>query len=213
MSAVLVNAIGFTAGTLNIVSTFPQLFRVRRLQSGAGVSLGTWLLLFTGSVIWCAYGIRFDSAPQLVTNSINGILIALLLLSLTRIKQRSLVLMFIYLGGLAAFWGSLMLFMPAWLASGLLIILTASRIPQVLVSWRTLQAGRFSAVSVPTWIVAFSATTLWLIYAIVDSRTTVIVTALISMFCSAMICGLEIVGTKRYQLSIKSSTQSEYLAQ
>ncbi len=92
----VVNAVGTAAGLFSMASFVPQVVKIVREKRAEGVALQTYVLTVTGFVLWIAYGIMLKSWPVAVSNSVNLMLSAAILVLRWRygegsaaLKQRS----------------------------------------------------------------------------------------------------------------------------
>ena len=77
----LVEAMGYTAGSLTTLSFVPQVWKSLRSGSTGDLS-GTMLVVFTaGVVFWLIYGLFLHSLPVILTNSVT-LMLNLVLLAL-----------------------------------------------------------------------------------------------------------------------------------
>lgn len=66
--------IGFTAATCTTAAFVPQLVRVYRLRSAREISLGTFLLMSFGVLLWLIYGIYTGAKPIIGANAVTLVL-------------------------------------------------------------------------------------------------------------------------------------------
>ena len=67
----IVEAMGYTAGTLTTLSFVPQVRKSLRSGSTGDLS-GTMLVVFTlGVLFWLVYGVALGSMPIILTNSVT----------------------------------------------------------------------------------------------------------------------------------------------
>ncbi len=74
--ATLALVFGAVAGIANL----PQAWKIFKRKSAKDISIITYGLLITGAIIWIAYGWEIQNIPVLVTNSIGGFNIGLVIL-------------------------------------------------------------------------------------------------------------------------------------
>ena len=71
--------LGYFAGSLTVVSFFPQVIRTWRTRQTRDLSLGMFALLVTASSLWILYGFMIGSWPVIATNigmvALNGALV------------------------------------------------------------------------------------------------------------------------------------------
>jgi len=75
----IVNAVGTAAGLCSMASFVPQVVKIVREKRADGVALHTYMLTVTGFVLWIAYGVMLKSWPVAVSNAVNLVLSAAIL--------------------------------------------------------------------------------------------------------------------------------------
>ena len=75
----VVNVIGTAAGLCSMASFTPQLIKIAREKQAEGVSLRTYVVNVVGFVLWIAYGVLLGSWPVAVSNAVNLLLAASIL--------------------------------------------------------------------------------------------------------------------------------------
>ena len=70
---------GFIGGALITAGFIPQVIRVYKLKSAREISLTFTVMMLIGSVAWLTYGISLRLPSVMLWNSINIVLVALLL--------------------------------------------------------------------------------------------------------------------------------------
>ncbi|MEK6808500.1 MAG: SemiSWEET transporter [Nanoarchaeota archaeon] len=71
--------LGLTAGALTTVCYLPQVIKTWRLKETKDLSLGTYVLLSVGIVLWLIYGITTKDIPVIIANLLSLILSLILL--------------------------------------------------------------------------------------------------------------------------------------
>lgn len=66
--------IGSAAATLTTTAFIPQAWRVWHPRHTTDISLGMYTLFTLGVTLWLAYGIRLESWPIIIANSITLLL-------------------------------------------------------------------------------------------------------------------------------------------
>jgi MtN3 and saliva related transmembrane protein len=88
-----VQIIGLFAALLTTVSNIPQAVKIIRTKETKGVSAPTYFVLFSGLVIWVAYGCLRNDWPIIIANGISalicGIVLFLKLISKKTLEQIS----------------------------------------------------------------------------------------------------------------------------
>jgi uncharacterized protein with PQ loop repeat len=96
---------------------------------------------------------------------------------------------------------ALVLSIPLSVTSVILVALTVSRTPQVLRSWRTLQHGGPSAVSLHALYVGAISLVGWITYALLEHRYLVLLTSSIALVLTLSIATLETMASRRHVVS------------
>ena len=172
MPSFWIEALGFVAGIIGVFIAAPQLVRVVRLKSDAGVSLWTWLIITFSNAAWIGYGFRFDSPSQIGTNFLAGLLSGALTFVLLRSRVHDVWAVLIILAVWTLAFGSIML-EPVGLVSFEIMLGLTSRVPQVATSFKSWRLGRITAVSNTSNVVAIVASGLWIIYAVITDLWTI----------------------------------------
>lgn len=64
-------ALGYTAAFLTTMAFLPQTVKAWRTRSTADISLGMFLILCTGLVLWLIYGVLTKDGPLIVANALT----------------------------------------------------------------------------------------------------------------------------------------------
>ena len=72
--SVIVQSVGFVAGTLTTASFIPQVVKTIKSKSTRDISLTMWLMFTAGVAVWIAYGVLTDSPAIILTNVITLVL-------------------------------------------------------------------------------------------------------------------------------------------
>jgi MtN3 and saliva related transmembrane protein len=75
----LVTLIGLAAACLTTVAFTPQVIKAWRTRSTRDLSLGMYLVLATGILLWLIYGILLGDAPLILANAVTLLLVAIIL--------------------------------------------------------------------------------------------------------------------------------------
>jgi len=67
----IITYIGFVAGACTTVAFIPQALKTWQSKSAKDISLGMYLILCTGMVLWLTYGILITDYPIIITNVIT----------------------------------------------------------------------------------------------------------------------------------------------
>lgn len=69
-----VDLLGYAAAFCTTVAFFPQAIKIYKTQHTKDISLGMFMLLTTGVVLWLTYGIIIESSPIIAANTVTLIL-------------------------------------------------------------------------------------------------------------------------------------------
>ena len=189
--------VGFIAGALGMFFGLPQALRVRRLGHGRGVSLISWLLQFGVAISWGAYGLDIKSPSVLLTNLGAALINASVIVAIMRNNLKSISTLLAYAGVLTA----LVLLLPSFLVSTLLISLVFAQSPQIIKSYKNISGGKDSAVSITALSVSSFSIALWFIYAVMVSDLLIKVSTVISFTSMISIIALELIGKRKRALN------------
>ncbi len=81
-----IELIGFTAAALTTIAFFPQVIKIWKTKSTRDLSLGLFLILTTGVLLWLIYGILITNWPIIVANFVTLILTGSILFFKLRFK-------------------------------------------------------------------------------------------------------------------------------
>jgi len=65
-----INLIGIIAGALTTFAQLPQIGKILKTKSVDDISIGMYLMLILGVVLWIIYGAMIRSIPVILTNSV-----------------------------------------------------------------------------------------------------------------------------------------------
>jgi uncharacterized protein with PQ loop repeat len=189
--------LGFIGGGIGMFYGAPQALRIRRLGHGAGVSLFSWLLTFSVSMSWAAWGFGAHSPSALIMN-IGGALVNGSVVMAIMPSARKAIL---YLLAITATLWFLILTLPDAIVSALLIALVFFLTPQVIKSFRSLRNSTSSAVSIRALAVALLSNIFWIAYAFERKIHLVFLTSGIAMTMILIVMTLELMAQRRMRLA------------
>ncbi len=64
-------ALGFVAGTLTTLSYIPQVIDLLRTRESKDISLGMYITVSAGLLLWTVYGVYIGSLPLMVMSTIS----------------------------------------------------------------------------------------------------------------------------------------------
>jgi MtN3 and saliva related transmembrane protein len=74
MEPIVIKLLGFAAATCTTLAYAPQFIKVWRTRSTEDISLGMFLVMLIGLVLWLVYGLLSDDVPLIVANAITIVL-------------------------------------------------------------------------------------------------------------------------------------------
>ncbi|MDD1534898.1 MULTISPECIES: SemiSWEET transporter [unclassified Bradyrhizobium] len=74
MEPFMIKLIGFAAATCTTVAYAPQAIKVWKTRSTGDISLGMFLVMVLGLVLWLIYGLLSGDAPLVAANAITIVL-------------------------------------------------------------------------------------------------------------------------------------------
>ena len=84
-----IDLFGFLAAFLTTLAFLPQLYKTWQTKSADDVSLIMLILFLTGLICWIIYGLKINSIPILVANTITFIFnFSILILKITYSKTK-----------------------------------------------------------------------------------------------------------------------------
>ncbi len=75
----VISLVGLAAAFCTTVAYVPQALRIWRTRSTQDISLGMYLVMSLGLVLWLAYGICIGSLPVILANGATLVLTSLIL--------------------------------------------------------------------------------------------------------------------------------------
>lgn len=189
--------LGFIGGGIGMFYGLPQALRIRRLGHGVGVSLPSWLLTFSVSMSWAAWGYGANSPSALIMNICGALVNGSVVLAIMPSMRKAIL----YLLTITAALWFVILTLPDPIVSALLIALVFCLVPQVLESLRSLQNGTTSAVSIKALTVALLSNIFWIAYAFVREIHLVFLTSGIAMTMIFIVMALELLAQRKLRLA------------
>lgn len=78
---------GRIAATLTTAAYVPQAYKTIKSRSTHDLSLGTFLMLFIGTILWLIYGIYLQNLPMMLANGITAGLAGIILILKLTVKK------------------------------------------------------------------------------------------------------------------------------
>ena len=66
--------VGLLAAFLTTSAFIPQVYKIYKEKSAAGISLTMYIILFTGVILWLIYGILISSLSIIIANGVTALL-------------------------------------------------------------------------------------------------------------------------------------------
>lgn len=171
---------GLAGGTLGTVVAIPQVIRIRKVGHSDGVSLLPYFLLCITYSAWFTYGVILESPSLVISNVLTYITGALVILAIRGNNLKS----YGYMAGISAVTVAFVIFSPEVVVQGLLVVLTFSRLPQLIVSWRNRKRDTATAVSLGSLFLALTGASLWMAYSFLTEHPFFIVTTSLAIALS-----------------------------
>lgn len=67
----LIILLGLAAGALTTIAFIPQVIRTWKTKSAHDLSLGMYIILCTGILLWLIYGLIIEDIPIIVANAVT----------------------------------------------------------------------------------------------------------------------------------------------
>ncbi|MFM1984224.1 MAG: hypothetical protein RL723_659 [Actinomycetota bacterium] len=169
--------LGFLGGTIGILQGVPQALRIRRLGHADGVSLSHWYFMTTQFAAWVGFGLRVESPAIWVTNALTFATSAAVIFGIQSNKLKAGAYSLLLATAAATFcW-----FGPGLLVDWFLIAMVASRLPQLIRTFRNRKTADPTAVSISSLAISLASMAFWFAYAIINANTLVIITTIIAV--------------------------------
>ena len=179
---------GFIGGGLGTLQGIPQAWRIYRMKTGYGVSISSWILMLLRMSTWMGYGIYIASPSIMVSNLIGAFTSALVVAAMRPNQLRA----WLWIVPVIALCGFLVQILPLVVTSVILVLLTLSRVPQLIRSIANAKAGKVTAVSISALALGIGSMLAWGTYAFMVNDPLVLYTTLLAMAMMLTIGTLEI---------------------
>lgn len=179
---------GFAGGIIGIAIGVPQMIRVRRQGTSAGLALSPWILMLATYSAFTAYGIMQDSPALWVCNLLTFFTTALVI---TAVKGNGVKIWLTMLVG-GAVSAVTIVSLPALLSNIVLVVLAANRLPQLVKTWKNRHKPFVSAVSISSLVVTFISLSFWELYALFTDHKFILVTTTVPLVIAVFTALLEV---------------------
>jgi uncharacterized protein with PQ loop repeat len=181
-------ALGYLGAALGVLMVVPQIVRIVRHPSLAGVSPLSWSMTSMACLNWLIYGLRTDATPQIPGNVllVSGAVVVVLLIHHPVSRARRAALLATTNAVLVA----IAFIIPAdtvgYFAFGIGLFAGLPQLADSIANWR----GHInSGVSVGAWALRISSQSCWLAYAIGTTDLAVGISACVVLSTAiAMVC-------------------------
>jgi uncharacterized protein with PQ loop repeat len=184
---------GFIGGAIGIATALPQVFKIRKLGHADGLALSPWILMIIQFAAWTAFGMKVSSPSIMYANIFTFFTTALVVVAIVGNSVRNWI--FIVAGGLAI--GVFVLYGPGVVVDWTMICLTASRLPQLIVTWINRASVKPTAVSIPSLAVALTSMAFWMAFALLTQNSLVTTTTAVAIAITLLTALLEVNISRR----------------
>jgi uncharacterized protein with PQ loop repeat len=168
---------GGTSLSSSIATALPQVLRIRRLGHAEGLALSPWLLMLIQFAAWTAFGLKVGSPSILFANLFTVFTTSLVVVAIKGNSLRNWLL--ILLGAAAT--GAFVFYGPSVIVDWALILLTGSRLPQLVRTWFNRATAKATAVSVPSLLVALTSMCFWMAFAVLTENHLIVMTTTVAI--------------------------------
>lgn len=179
----LITLLGLLAATVGVASSVPQLQRLRRSGTTAGLSAASTTLGTVSVLAWLTYGTAEHDPAQMIANAPAALLAIATLVLLARHRGRP-VLLAVAAAGAVLVLG--VLIGPGIAAVGALAttVGTVRQLPQVRLAVR---GGDLRGLAPAGYALAMTSALVWSLYGIGRGDTAVVASSLLSLVCNAVV--------------------------
>ncbi|HNL51216.1 MAG: SemiSWEET family transporter [Candidatus Nanopelagicales bacterium] len=185
--------LAYAGSVLMTAMSLPQIARILRDRSAAGVSLLTWIIFALSGASWFAYGLLVQ-APGIIVGNIPFLSTTLPVVMLLLVRQRNWSWLLAIAAPLAAAATVVMVLLqlPSSVSGGIGVacgLLTT--VPQLIESLNRRRAGLPSEVSLATLGLLLTGQLLWLSYGIFRPDVPIILTNVVAVFVTVSLLVVE----------------------
>jgi len=80
--------LGYVAGILTTFGMLPQIITLFKTKEHSGISLGYFLTLFVGVVLWEIYGILTAATPIIIANFVTGLFLFIIIAQVVYLRRK-----------------------------------------------------------------------------------------------------------------------------
>lgn len=168
---------GFIGGAIGVATGVPQSLRVRKLGHTDGLVLSPWILMCVQFAAWTAFGLSHNALAIWFFNALTFVTTALVVIAIRGNNLSTYAL----LVGIALVTAAFVFYGPEAFVNVLMVVLTASRVPQLIRSWINRKRTKPTAVSVSSLLVSLTSMLFWLGFAFLTENELVVVTTFVAI--------------------------------
>ncbi|MGN6333343.1 MAG: SemiSWEET family transporter [Motilibacteraceae bacterium] len=179
----LLTLLGLLAAAVGVASSVPQLQRLRRSGTTAGLSAASTTLGTVSVLAWLTYGTAERDPAQMIANAPSALLAIATLALLARHRRRPVLLVLASLGALVVL---AVLLGPGTAAVGVIAttVGTVRQLPQVRLAVR---GGDLRGLAPGTYALALASAVVWAAYGLGRGDEAVVVSSLLALACNAVV--------------------------
>jgi len=177
VQTVLGEVAGLIGGTIGIAQSVPQILRIRKLGHSNGLVLSPWILMYVQFSAWVGFGIKIGSPSIYATNFLTFIGAAMVVLTVKGYTAKNIIQVLVAASAACLF----VMFGPGVIVDCTLIILTGSRLPQLIKTWWNRANATVTAVSISALVIALTSMSFWMLYGLLNQNGLVITTTIVAM--------------------------------
>jgi len=87
MEGILIEAIGYAAGIILIITMIPQIFKTYKIKRVEEISLPMVILFVLGCLLWTIYGYLINNMPVLIMDLIAFVIAVIQIILILRYKK------------------------------------------------------------------------------------------------------------------------------
>lgn len=191
--AVNVEWLAYAGSVLMTAMSLPQIVRIVRDRSAAGVSLLTWVIFALSGASWLAYGLLLQ-APGIIVGNIPFLSTTVPVVMLLLVRQRNWRWPAAIAGPAVAAGGIVLLLLqlPSAVSGGMGVVCgLLTTVPQLIESLNRRRAGLSSEVSLATLGLLLTGQLLWLSYGIFRPDVPIILTNVVAVLVTVSLLVVE----------------------
>lgn len=186
-----IEILGFISGFIGLSVSIPQIMKIIRNRSSAGVNLTMWVFMMISYASWFSYGLRVNSTSQIFTNIAALSLSCILVFLIAYRKQFSKLVSAGMILTLVISATVLIMLLPYNLMSIILISFGLTRIFQIRESYVNFNQTKQTNVSLTTHFMIIVSSIGWTIYGLVTELWVNVISSSLLILFSLLIITIE----------------------